>query len=194
VVLDLSFWDEDVQGRKFTSVYDVAGYLLEAVADLHPGSHTYKTPARFVKALRELTTPEEFEFTTFETDLQNLIVEKQIPVTSLCAHHILPYQGYVQIGYIPQGRIAGLSKLPRLVRNEGRKLSVQEELTRDIAVSLQTKLGTEHVAVVMECEHLCMTLRGIQVPGVTTYTAEMRGAFSDHQKTAKAEFMEAIRR
>jgi GTP cyclohydrolase IA len=173
----------------------LAEMLLSRVAGLDSSSeHGKGTPERFVRMLRELTTPEAFEFTMFPSDHQNLIIEKQVPVTSLCNHHLLPYTGYMQIGYIPQGRIVGLSKIPRLVRNLGRALTVQEELTATIAQRLQELLGTEHVAVVMEAEHLCMTLRGIQVPGVTTYTAEMRGAFADHSKTAKAEFMEAIRR
>jgi GTP cyclohydrolase IA len=173
----------------------LAAMLLYRTAGLDlTGDHGKGTPARFVKSLKELTTPEPFEFTMFPSEHQNLIIEKHVPITSLCSHHILPYTGYAQIGYIPQGRIVGLSKIPRLVRNLGRKLSVQEELTAEIAEQLQQLLGTPNVAVVVECEHLCMTLRGIQVPGVTTYTAEMRGAFSDHSKTAKAEFMEAIRR
>jgi GTP cyclohydrolase IA len=167
--------------------------LLVQVAGLDVSSpHSTETPRRFVEMLKELTTPEPFVFTTFPAQSRDLIVIKQIPVISLCAHHVVPFRGYAQVGYIPQERVAGLSKIPRLVEHEARGLRVQEELTATIADELEKRLQTSHVAVVMECEHLCMTIRGVQAPGTTTYTATMRGHFGEHDRTAKDEFMRAI--
>jgi len=167
--------------------------LLEAVVGLDTNiEHMQRTPERFVQMLTEMTTPQPFTFTTFPASSRDMIVVKSIPVVSLCAHHVVPYRGVAYVGYIPERLIVGLSKIPRLVRNCAAKLSVQEELTTDIADQLQKRLETDDVAVVMECEHLCMTIRGVQAPGTTTYTAVMRGVFGLHERTAKDEFLRAI--
>lgn len=172
-----------------------AELLLVSAAGLDVGTpHSAETPRRFVEMLKELTTPEPFKFTTFPALSRDMLVVKQIPVVSLCAHHVVPFRGYAQVGYIPQEVVAGLSKIPRLVEQLGRKLCVQEELTAEIADDLQSHLQTEDIAVVMECEHLCMTIRGVQAPGTTTYTATMRGVFGLHERTAKDEFLRAIGR
>jgi GTP cyclohydrolase I len=169
--------------------------LLEAVVGLDTNvEHMRRTPERFVEMLVELTTPKSFTFTTFPATSRDMVVVKQIPIVSLCAHHVVPYRGVAYVGYIPEKLIVGLSKIPRLAQNCARKLSVQEELTTDIADQLQKRLETEDVAVVMECEHLCMTIRGVQAPGTTTYTAVMRGVFGLHERTAKDEFLRAIGR
>jgi GTP cyclohydrolase IA len=171
----------------------LATHLLMQVARMDPDSpHSKDTPKRFIQMLRELTTPEHFEFTTFPATSRDMVVIKQVPVISVCAHHIIPFRGYAQVGYIPEQTVAGLSKIPRLVKALSKGLSVQEELTAEIADQLSKYLGTEHVAVVMECEHLCMTIRGVQAPGTTTYTATMRGHFGEHDRTAKDEFLRAI--
>jgi GTP cyclohydrolase IA len=193
VVRDLSAWDDDVKHNSFSSTYGVAEFLLMAAADLDISSpHSERTPARFVQMLREMTTPIPFNFTTFPAKSRDMVVVKQIPVVSLCAHHVVPFRGFAHVGYIPPDRVVGLSKIPRLVQNCAKALSVQEELTSLIADELLDRLKTDDVAVVMECEHLCMTIRGVQAPGTTTYTATMRGVFSQHERTAKDEFMRAI--
>lgn len=151
--------------------------------------HLKDTPARFVNMLRELTTPEKYEFTMFDSKSDEMVIIRDIPFTSLCAHHLVPFMGYAHIGYIPNGKIAGLSKFARLVRAKAHRLSVQEELTSMIADELEEKLNPLGVAVVMEAEHLCMTIRGVQTPGTKTVTSSMKGAFADHDKLARSEFM-----
>jgi len=173
---------------------DEAKRILTNVAGMNPNSpHSDRTPERFLKMLKELTTPVPFDFRTFPATSRDMIVVKQIPIISLCAHHVVPFRGYAHVGYIPQNLIVGLSKIPRLAQNCARKLCVQEELTTEIADELEKQLETDDVAVVMECEHLCMTIRGVQAPGTTTYTAVMRGVFNIHERTAKAEFFQAVR-
>jgi GTP cyclohydrolase I len=182
-----------MSGLQFNNLNEATKYVLEIVARMDTTSpHSERTPARFLQMLREMTTPVEFSFTTFPAKSRDMVVVKQIPVVSLCAHHVVPFRGFAHVGYIPQERVVGLSKIPRLVQNCAKALSVQEELTSLIADELLDRLKTDDVAVVMECEHLCMTIRGVQAPGTTTYTATMRGVFSLHERTAKDEFMRAI--
>jgi GTP cyclohydrolase IA len=150
------------------------------------------TPLRYVQALRDMTTPQKYNFTVFETSHQNMIIERDIPVNSVCRHHILPFQGVAHVGYIPDMLMAGLSKLARCVKYHAAGLQTQEELTDEIADFLQEELEPVGVAVVLECTHSCMTARGVLAPGALTYTASMRGVFMDHEKTAKAEFLQRI--
>lgn len=154
--------------------------------------HMEKTPERFVKMLRELTTPEEFEFTTFHSSADEMIVIRDIDFVSVCAHHIVPFIGKAHIAYVPQGKIAGLSKFARLVKNLAKDLTVQEELTTRIANALYLELDPKGIAVVMQAEHLCMTIRGVQSPGTLTVTSSMMGVFADHTRLARQEFMSII--
>jgi len=172
---------------------ELAAEFLGRVAGLdikHPQHR--ETPRRFVSALRELTTPEDYNFTMFDTLHNEMIVQSNIPFVSLCQHHILPFHGIAHVAYVPNVKMAGLSKLARCVRYHAAALQVQEDLTAEIAHDLESKLEPSGVAVVMEAEHMCMTIRGVQVPGTRTYTACMKGVFADHSKTAKAEFMSRI--
>lgn len=155
--------------------------------------HMVDTPERFVKMLRELTTPEEFNFTTFESDSNQMVVCKNIDFHSLCAHHIVPYIGRAHVAYIPQGRIVGLSKIPRLVQAKAASLSVQEELTRFIADDLESLLTPMGVAVIMDAKHLCAGIRGVECPNMDTITSEMRGVFADHDRLARSEFLQFIK-
>lgn len=183
-------------GMNLHYVAEDARKLLEATtgADF-TSEHMQRTPERFAKMLRDLTTPEPFEFTVFDNTghLDEMIVLDGIPFYTLCAHHVIPFYGYAYVGYIPDGRIAGLSKFSRAVRSMAKGLWVQEELTVAIADFLEDKLAPKGVAVVLKAEHLCMAMRGVQTPGVSTTTSAMRGVFGDHSRTAKAEFMETIR-
>ena len=156
--------------------------------------HMLRTPERFMKMLQELTTPEPFEFTVFDnaSGIDEMIILEQIPFYTLCAHHMVPFFGHAYVAYVPEGCIAGLSKFARAVKNMAKKLTVQEELTSEIADFLEAKLNPKGVAVVLKAEHLCMAMRGVQAPGVLTTTSAMRGVFSDHTRTAKAEFMSVI--
>ncbi len=155
--------------------------------------HLIKTPQRFVKMLKELTTPEEFEFTTFDTVRDEMIICKNIDFHSLCAHHIVPYIGRAHVGYIPQGRMVGLSKIPRLVKYHAAGLTVQETLTTVIAQDLESRLEARGVAVVLDAKHLCAGIRGVQCPEMDTITSCMLGVFADHERLARQEFLHLIK-
>jgi GTP cyclohydrolase I len=156
--------------------------------------HSKETPKRFVKALKELVTRDsDWKFTTFPAESDNMIVLGPIPFYTLCAHHVVPFFGEAYIGYVPGEKIAGLSKFARTVEHCAKGLHVQETLTMEIATFLETALDPKGVAVVLQAEHMCMSMRGVRMSGVVTTTAEMRGVFGDHERTAKAEFLEWIR-
>lgn len=171
--------------------------------------HGAETGKRFLDMLSELTNcePRKYRFReneyarhlqecikwkTFPSSQDEMVAELGIPFQSLCNHHLAPFMGVAHIAYVPDGKIAGLSKLPRVVRHFSRRLQVQEELTGQIADFLSEHLRAKGVAVVMKGEHLCMALRGVQAPGVTTVTSKMLGVFADHTRTAKAEFMAMV--
>jgi GTP cyclohydrolase I len=191
-------WDigsEQVMGTDLSnySPEEAARFLLEEACDLKLDDHGKDTPARFVAMLRELTTSKPFEFKTFSSEgADQMIIVRKIPFVSVCNHHVIPFVGKADIGYIPRDLVAGLSKFARVVQHFARGLQTQERLTVQIAKYLEEKLNPRGLAVVMEAEHMCMTIRGIQTPGTSTYTAEMRGFFDDHDRTAKAEFLQRI--
>ena len=177
---------------------DLAGkFLRKAVPNARwdDSQHLKNTPKRFLKMLQELTVPDEFEFTTFDNDLKKdtMVVIKQIPFVSLCAHHLIPFSGTAHIGYIPISKIAGLSKFPRAVKYWSKGLWTQEDLTDAIAHylwdMLEEPLG---LGVMMEAEHMCMTIRGVQAPGVKTVTSTMLGVFLDPDRLARAEFFRHV--
>jgi GTP cyclohydrolase I len=155
--------------------------------------HLKDTPTRFVKMLRDLTTPIDINWKDFPSSVDEMVVVQDIPFNSLCAHHLVPYIGVAHIAYLPTKRICGLSKIVRVVKHFAASLSVQEELTQQIANYLHNALDPVGVAVVVEAEHLCMALRGVQAPGVKTTTSCMKGAFADHSRQARSEFLNLIR-
>jgi GTP cyclohydrolase I len=175
---------------------ELAAELLKRVyPNFNPhDQHSTATPRRFVESLRELCNdePYQFYFTTFKTDVQNMIVLGPIPFYTLCAHHVVPFHGKVWIGYVPNDLMAGLSKFARAVKYCSKGMWVQEELTRHIHTFIEKHLEPRGLAVVVKAEHMCMSMRGVQTPGVITTTAEMSGVFGDHTRTAKAEFMQWI--
>ena len=174
-------------------VQDAARVLLSNAAGLDVTTpHGRETPKRFVQMLKELTTPEEFNFTTFPADYDEMIIVRNLPFVSLCNHHVVPFHGVAHIGYVPNELMAGLSKFGRTVKYFAKRLQVQEELTNDIATYLQDMLSPKGVIVMMEAEHLCMTIRGVQMPGAMTRTTCVKGVFADHDRTAKMEFLSAI--
>lgn len=169
-----------------------------------PQHHRAETVERFAKMMKEMTTREEFNFTTFPSSSTDMVVLERIPFYTLCAHHIVPFFGYAYVGYVPEGRIAGISKFARAVQQCAKGFHVQEELTKQIADFLEKHLfertatwGTHAfeggLAIVLRAEHMCMAMRGVKVPGVMTTTSRMTGVFADHERTAKAEFMEIVR-
>jgi GTP cyclohydrolase I len=176
---------------KGSGVTEAEALLRAVVPCYNPDNpHMAKTALRFATMLRELTTPDPaFEFTTFESKADEMIVLSPIPFNTVCAHHVAPFMGEAHIAYIPDGRIAGLSKFPRLVKQLCKGLWVQESLTTVIADTLVDKLAPLGVGVIMQAEHMCMSIRGIRQPGVVTTTSAMCGVFSDHSRTAKQEFM-----
>lgn len=176
----------------------IAAMLLQRTTGLDVNSeHGSETPKRFVKMLRDMTTRDaEFKFTTFanEDKVDEMIAQANIPFYTFCNHHVVPFFGVAHVAYIPNKTIVGLSKLSRTVVHLAKGLHVQELLTVEIADYLEAKLDPLGVGVVMEAEHLCMAMRGAKIADVPTVTAAMRGVFSDHTKTAKAEFMAHIER
>lgn len=170
-----------------------AGQILDIVAKgWREQGHMKETPRRYAQQIMDLTTREEFKFTTFEATSDEMIVLGPIPFYTLCAHHIIPFLGHAFIGYVPGKTIAGLSKFGRLVKWAAKGLWVQEELTGFIAAEIESRLQPRGTAVILEGEHLCMAMRGVEMSGVVTSTSSMRGVFGDHTRTAKAEFMQMI--
>ena len=143
--------------------------------------HLARTPHRVAQALIELLTPEDFTMTTFpnEAGYDDLVVVSGIPFSSLCEHHLLPFRGTARIGYLPGNRLVGLSKLPRTLEHFARDLQVQERLTQQVADCLEANLLPRGVGVVLEAEHLCMSLRGVQSAGSLTTTTALRGEIRD---------------
>ncbi len=148
-----------------------------------------------VDAYLELLTPQPFRATTFanEEGYDELVIVKAIPFHSLCMHHVLPFHGVAHIGYLPGERIVGLSKLARVVEQFARDLQVQERLTTKIADWIQEQLASKGVGVVLEAEHLCMSLRGVQKFGATTVTSALLGQIRDDPRT-RQEFLALTKR
>lgn len=156
-----------------------------------------KTPARVIRALRFLTegyrkdVDELFNDAFFQEDYDEMVVVRDIELYSLCEHHLLPFFGKAHVAYIPDRRIVGLSKIPRLVDLFARRLQVQERLTKQIAETMMDKLEPRGVAVVVEARHLCMVMRGVEKQHSLMTTSHMLGAFRDAQST-RMEFMNLI--
>jgi GTP cyclohydrolase I len=172
--------------------------ILIAVGEDPDRDGLVKTPARVARAYAELfaglrVDPAQVLRTTFEANHSELVLVRDIDVMSLCEHHLLPFRGLAHIGYIPgaNGRVTGLSKLARLVEVYARRPQVQERLTTQIADLLTDKLQPRGVVVVLECEHMCMAMRGIQKSGAKTITSAVRGLLQQDSKS-RAEAMALI--
>ncbi|AQS68355.1 GTP cyclohydrolase I FolE [Streptomyces pactum] len=171
--------------------------LLIAVGEDPDREGLRETPARVARAYRELLAghaqePEDVLTTTFDIGHDEMVLVKDIEIVSLCEHHMLPFHGVAHIGYIPaaNGKITGLSKLARLVEVFARRLQVQERLTTQVADSLMRILEARGVIVVIEAEHMCMSVRGVRKPGAKTTTSAVRGQLRD--ATSRAEAMSLI--
>lgn len=181
------------------SIERIAGHYQEILSDLGEDPNReglLKTPERVAKSLQFLThgyqiKPEEIlRGAMFQEDYSQMVVVKDIEVFSMCEHHMLPFFGKAHIAYIPNGLIVGLSKIPRVVDAFARRLQVQERLTNEIRDCLQNTLNPAGVAVVIECKHLCMSMRGVQKQNSVTTTSAFTGEFVN-EKT-RAEFLRLI--
>ena len=164
--------------------------LLRALGSDVDADGLRETPRRVADAYLELLSPSPFRATTFanEDSYDELIVSRSIPFHSLCMHHLLPFFGVAHVGYLPGTRIIGLSKLARVVELYARDLQIQERMTMQIADWLSRELQPRGVGVVLEAEHLCMSLRGVQKAGARTVTSALHGAIRDDPRT-RQEFL-----
>jgi GTP cyclohydrolase I len=164
--------------------------ILEAIGEDPEREGLIDTPARVARMYEEIfegmrVDPSEYLQTQFETDHDEMVMVRDIPMYSACEHHLLPWIGKAHVAYIPSddGRVTGLSKLARLVDAYAKRPQVQERLTSQIADELDRSLQPKGVMVVIEAEHLCMTMRGIRKPGATTVTSAVRGLFRQNVAT-----------
>jgi GTP cyclohydrolase I len=148
------------------------------------------TPGRMARAYAELFTPRPFNLTTFPNDegYDELVLARSIPVRSVCEHHLLPFVGVAHVGYLPGERILGLSKLARVVEHFAHRPQVQERLTKQIADLLAERLRPKGVGVVIEAEHSCMTLRGVQAGGSSTVTSTLLGTLRSDARSRQEFF------
>jgi GTP cyclohydrolase I len=192
---DLNRWRVEHRSRvDLRAAAEAAADLLSALGMDLTDESTAETPGRMARALAELLTPPEFEMTTFPNDegYDELVLVQDIPVQSLCEHHVLPFVGVAHVGYLPGERILGLSKLARTVDYHARGAQTQERLTQRIADHLRAALGAQGVGVVIEAEHTCMSLRGARVPGSRTVTSALFGRLRD-DAASRAEFLALTR-
>ncbi len=164
--------------------------LLVALGRDPRSEHLAETPRRVAEALAELLTPEPFDLTTFPNDecYDELVLVRDIPFRSLCEHHLLPFHGVAHVGYLPSGRILGLSKLARVVEHFAADLQTQERLTMQVAQWLDEHLCPKGVGVVMEADHMCMSLRGVRAKGTRTLTSSLSGVLRDDARSRQEFF------
>lgn len=152
------------------------------------------TPRRYVKFLREFLSPPEFNFTTFDAEgMDEMVVQTNIEFHSLCEHHLAPFFGRAHVAYIPNGKIVGLSKLARVVETYSRRFQNQERITQQVAEYIHNELNPKGVAVVLEAQHMCMSMRGVRKSTAVTTTSKMIGIFKD-DLNCRNEFLNLIKK
>lgn len=168
--------------------------LLTALGQDIDDDHFRETPRRMAAAYSEMLTPPEFNPTTFPNDegYNELVLARDIPFHSLCQHHMLPFKGVAHVGYLPGERIIGLSKLARVVELFSSRPQVQERLTQQVADWLDGQLDPKGVGVVLDAEHLCMTLRGVEAAGSRTVTSALHGRLRSDERS-RSEFFALVR-
>ncbi|MEX0749942.1 MAG: GTP cyclohydrolase I FolE [Dehalococcoidia bacterium] len=171
--------------------------IIEAIGENPDREGMRRTPNRVARMYVELfeglrVDPKSHVDVGFEVGHEEMVILKDIPFYSVCEHHFMPFHGIAAVGYIPDGRVVGLSKLARLVDGYARRPQIQERLTGQIADSLMETLEPDGVAVVIEAEHLCMTQRGVKKPGSRMVTSATRGLFRKNEVT-RAEFLSLVR-
>ena len=172
--------------------------ILEAVGEDAGRDGLLDTPARVARMYEEMfgglhLDPARHLDTTFPEEYDEIVLVRDIPFTSMCEHHLLPFTGVAHVGYLPNGRVVGLSKLARVVEEVARRPQVQERMTQTVADMLDEKLGTNGAAVVIESEHSCMALRGVRKSGTLTVTSSLRGIFRT-SPASRAEILSLINR
>ncbi len=182
-------WEAKEQGG---APLDAVTRLIEYLGEDPNRASLKLTPERVLRFYDELREGQEVNVTTFESNVSDLVIVKGISFASLCEHHMLPYWGTATVGYLPDGKILGLSKVPRLVAVCASGLTVQEELSANIAHSVSESANTDNVAVVTKAEHSCMLIRGVKAYGSETVASAMLGEFKESPEL-RAEFMELRR-
>jgi GTP cyclohydrolase I len=186
---------EETEGRAIDlpAAERAAADLLGALGADVGSEHLSETPRRVAKAYAEMISPQAFNATTFPNDdgYDELVLVRDIPFQSLCAHHLLPFHGTAHVAYLPGERIVGLSKLGRVVDLFAHDLQVQERLTTQVADWLESHLEPRGVGVILEAEHLCMSMRGAQKPGALTVTSALRGLVR-HDPRTRGEFLSLV--
>lgn len=180
-----------------TGVGDAVRRIIEAIGDDPTREGLRDTPRRIAEMYGELFSglhrdPREVLSTGFQESHREMVILKNIPFYSLCEHHFLPFHGQAHVGYVPDGRIVGASKIARAIDILARRPQLQERLTGQIADAIMENLSPDGVAVVIEAEHLCMTMRGVQKPGTTLITSAIRGGFRRRAVT-RSEFLALVR-
>ncbi len=171
--------------------------ILLAIGEDPDREGLQRTPSRIADAYEELFAglredPRHHLNATLDEGDKEMVVLRDIPFASLCEHHLLPFTGFAHVGYIPRGRIVGLSKLARLVEGYARRPQVQERLTSEIADALLEELNPDGCGVIIDAVHTCMTIRGVEKPGASMVTSAMRGGFRNRPET-RAEFIAIVR-
>ena len=173
------------------------GEMLAAIGEEPVREGLRDTPRRIANMYAEIfggltIDPAEYLKVGFEVAHDELVILRDIPFYSMCEHHFLPFHGRAHVGYVPDGRVVGISKLARVVEAFARRPQIQEQLTSQIAETIMDAVQPDGVAVVIEAEHLCMTMRGVQKPGSLMITSAMRGQFKQSSVT-RAEFLALVR-
>jgi len=173
--------------------------LLEELGEDPDREGLVDTPGRVERALRFLTSGYRTDVDSvindalFSVDYNEMVIVRDIDFYSLCEHHMLPFFGKCHVAYLPQGKVIGLSKIPRIVEVFSRRLQIQERMTQQIATVIREKINPHGVAVVVEATHLCMSMRGVEKQNSYAVTSAMLGAFRNDART-RSEFLELIRR
>jgi GTP cyclohydrolase IA len=191
--------EKSLAGNGTVDLQNLVTQMLIALGEDPDRDGLQKTPDRVDKALRFLTkgyledVDDVLNSALFSVKYDEMVVVRDIDFFSLCEHHLLPFYGKCHVAYIPNDRVVGLSKIPRLVEVFSRRLQVQERLTVQVAETLMEKLNPQGAAVVIEARHLCMMMRGVETPNAVAVTSSMHGVFLNQQKT-REEFLTLIRR
>ncbi len=190
--------DNQEEDKNVSEMLDAYSKVLDSIGEDKHREGLLKTPERVAKAMKFLTKGYNQDATAilesaiFHENYQEMVIVKDIEVYSLCEHHMLPFFGKAHVAYIPNGKIVGLSKIPRIVDVFARRLQVQERLTREVRDSIQNALQPLGVAVVIEAQHLCMQMRGVAKQNSTTTTSAFTGIFLSDQRT-REEFINLIK-